>query len=144
MSNRQVHIVNHSNCKGTPSHAHVQLRDAIANVRLLCCCSCSSFAPSCQRTTLPVIPPSCCRYARSKNAGTICWELLLDAVRSLRNSDRFKVTNFDGGPLNKAVQTCVHYQQFLVDAGIVDCALVQFYWRLKGKSEADGESPESC
>ena len=31
----------------------------------------------------------------------------------------------------------VHYQQFLVDTGMVDCALVQFYWRYKGKSEAD-------
>ena len=85
------------------------------------------------RLSAYITPP----YASPKNGSVICWELFLDGVQWLRTSDRVRITNFDGGPLNKCQEVSVHFQQFLVDSGLVDCSLVQFFWKYKGKSAAD-------
>ena len=59
-------------------------------------------------------------YAASKSASLVVWETFLEAVRALRDSDRVKVVNMDGGPLNKAVETAVHFPQLMVDTGFYD------------------------
>ena len=68
-------------------------------------------------------------YASSKSGDTVAWELFLDAVRTLRKSDRVKITNADGGPLNKSKTVFIHMQQFMVDAGLVDISIINFYWK---------------
>lgn len=62
-------------------------------------------------------------YSSSKSASLVVWETFLEAVRALRDSDRVKVVNMDGGPLNKAVETAVHFPQLMVDTGFYDAYL---------------------